>query len=224
MALLDSVDKIVTRYFSVVTDEVFTYKGVVYHPKDIKVSPLLFRDYTCPSGCGACCPRFSLDYLPTDNYPYALEKRFIQFNGRPIPIYSDTQTDHKNYHCRNLNMSDGRCGIHGKQPFSCDFELIRMLTFEGDSQNTITQKLFGRGWAMKRIDGGRGTRCTMTPITPYSIDEVVRKLKRLEGWCDHFHLKNKLPQILQWVTEIRPFVLYKEIKPAIFTTQHDTLL
>jgi hypothetical protein len=222
MALLDSVDKIVTRYFSVVTSEKFTYKGVTYLPKLLRVSPLLFRDYTCPKGCGACCPRFSLDYLPEETHPYKLEPRQISFNGKSIQIFSDVQTDHKNYHCRNLSQKDGRCGIHGKQPFSCDFELIRALSFADEKDpNTLTQKLFGRGWAMKRIDGVRGTLCEMTPVTDKSIQEVLRKMERLKQWSDHFQLETKCSQIISWIRKIQQpkstfFGTERNIKPVLF--------
>jgi Fe-S-cluster containining protein len=216
MAQVDSVDKIITRYFSLVCAEEFTYKGVVYTPKPIKVSPLLFRDYKCPAGCGGCCPRFSLDYLPGDEFPYELEQRKVLFNGKGYSVYSDTQEDHRNYHCRNLSMKDGRCGIHTRRPFSCDFELIRALAFEDkNTPNVLTQKLFGRGWALKRIDGNRGALCEMTPITDQSIDEVIRKIKALERWCNHFELKNKCGRILQWINDVRPFLKFRQIKPAI---------
>lgn len=218
MALLDSVDKIVTRYFSLVCAEEFTYKNVVYKPKPIKVSSLLFRDYTCPVGCGACCPRFSLDYLPTEIPPYPLLERQILFNGHLIPVYSDLQTDHKNYHCKNLTIPDGRCGIYTARPFSCDFELIRVLVFQKDeSPNVLTQKLFGRKWAMKRTDGIRGAKCEMTPITDHSIDEVVRKITRLKEWCEHFKLENKCQLILTWIHDVRQIVKYKQIPSAILT-------
>src|SRR5688572_14476998 len=123
MPKIDSVDKIVTSYFSCVAAEPFTYKGKTYSPKPLRVSPLLFRGYTCPAGCGACCTRFSLDYLPepVEKHPYVLAKRMVEFDGRHIEIWSDGQDDHQDHHCRNLRKNDGRCQIHGTHPFSCDF-------------------------------------------------------------------------------------------------------
>ena len=214
---MDSVDKIVTRYFSTMTKEDFTYKGKVYVTKPLKVSPLLLRDYTCPAFCGACCSRFSLDYLPNEEHPYPLQKRIINFDNKEVLIYSDEQKDHTNHHCRNLSQEDARCGIYTTRPFSCDFELIRTLSFQHpNSPNVLTQKLFGRGWAMKRIDGGRGSQCEMIPVTDYSIDEVIRKMKRLEEWCDHFGVVNRCQEIITWIGEVRHFVFkFDKMKPIL---------
>lgn len=196
----DSVDKIVERYFAAVTRVPFVYKGKEYLPKPLKVSPLLLRDYTCPVGCGGCCFKFTLDYLPDDPRPTALERRMVEFNGRPIAIYTDTQTDNDGPRCKHLTR-EGRCGIHGKHPFSCDFELIRTLAFEdADRPNVLTQKLFGRGWSYQRADGGKGALCEMLDVTPKSIMEVVRKLERLKKWTDHFKLKDTwLPEIIRLI-------------------------
>lgn len=111
MALRDSIDKIVESYFAVVTDEDFEYKGKLYRRKPLTVSRDIFRGFSCPSHCGGCCPRFSLDYLPSDDRPYGMPTRVILFNNKSIQIYSDMQEDHQNYHCRNLNMEYGRWSV-----------------------------------------------------------------------------------------------------------------
>lgn len=76
----DSVDKIV-KYFAAMTEQEFTYKEKRISPKPLTVSPLLLRDFSCPPNCGACCPVFTLDYLPTEQWPDSIEKRFIPLNG-----------------------------------------------------------------------------------------------------------------------------------------------
>lgn len=202
MAQTDSLDKVIGTYFACVAAEPFDWKGKTYEPKALRVSPSIFRGFTCPEGCGGCCPRFSLDYLPFEIHPSSLhlEQRFVTFNGKAYAVWSDKQTDHDNHHCRNLNMDDGRCRVHGAQPFSCDFELIRFLEFnDPEHPNYITQKLFGRGWQMLRVDGERGALCEMTPITYETQKETFRKLKRLEEWTGYFGLKTKLPEIIEWV-------------------------
>ena len=109
------------------------------------------------------------------------------------------QTDHSDHHCRNLSMDNGRCGIHGLHPFSCDFELIRFLHFADLSKpNTITQKLYGRGHAMLRVTGDRGALCKMLPPNDERKAEVVRKLGRLKQWCEHFGLKHRVDHIIAW--------------------------
>lgn len=205
MAQIDSFDKIVQSYFSAVTKQTFTYKGKTYKPKSLCVSTLLFRDYTCPKNCGGCCPRFSLDYLPFEEYPLNTKIREIIFNNKKYVLYSDTQKEHINHHCCHLDF-EGRCAIHKIRPFSCDFELIRILAFKKRS-NIILTRLFGRGWNMLRIDGERGALCEITPITEISINDVIRKLKRLQMWCDYFNIENKVPDIILWANEIKPFLL-----------------
>lgn len=202
MPYIDSIEKIVTTYFSAITRKPFTYKGQVYNPKLLVASPLLFRGYTCPPDCGGCCPRFSLDYLPTENSPFTLKvhRREIelQINGSTwrSEVYSDLQDDHEDHHCRNLRKEDGRCDVHGRQPFSCDFELIRFIHYP--DKTVITQKLFGRGWAFLRTDGQRGARCDITPITRDTIEDAVRKLKRLKQWAEHFHIVHCLDSVIKW--------------------------
>ena len=191
----DTLDKIVESYFATLTAERFWYKGKEYLPRDVYVSPGIVRDYTCPEGCGGCCPRFSLDYIATDSLPigekHPLTSRMIEFNGRHVEVWSDMQTDHHNPKCRNLNLNNGRCGIHGFQPFSCDFELLRSVMSKDSPRAMFTQKLYGRGWAMMRVDGKRGALCEMLPSDAAAIADVDRRLARLELWMTHFGLNPK---------------------------------
>lgn len=215
MAQVNSVDKIVERYFAAVTREPFTYKGVKFKPKPLQVSPLLKRGYTCPADCGGCCSRFSLDYLPAaEARPKGLVEKLVEFNGRTVRLLSDPQSDSEDHYCRHLDKSNGRCQIHGKHPFTCDFELIRTLDFmEEGHPNVLTAKLYGRGWNMLRIDGKRGARCEMTPATAETIEEVKRKLARLNQWTDHFGLKNT------WVPEVVVLLAMRPnfTEPVIFS-------
>jgi hypothetical protein len=158
---------------------------------------LLFRGYTCPPGCGGCCPRFSLDYLPWESPPIDVRPRIIEIDGRRVTVLSDLQIDHRNYHCRHLDQSTGRCKIYDFRPFSCDFELIRFIQQQG--RTLLLQKLFGRGWAMLRVDGERGALCEMLPGDEGTTREVVGKLERLEEWANYFGIPTVLPEIIAWV-------------------------
>lgn len=200
MPQVDSIDKIVTRYFACVAAKPFTYKGKTYEVKPLYISHLIHRGYTCPAKCGACCSRFSLDYIPGEERPPGLSKRTVEFDGREVVVFSDTQDDHSNHHCRNLDMESGRCKIHGVHPFSCDFELMRFLSFDDpDRPNTLTQKLYGRAHAMLRIDGDRGAMCEMTNADKATTKEVTRKLKRLRNWCEYFGLEHRISEgLLSW--------------------------
>lgn len=200
----DSVVKIVTRYFACLSRESFEFAGKTFEPKPLTVSPLLLRGYTCPSHCGGCCHlRFSLDYLPTEPRPEGLTKRWVDFNGARVKIFSDFQTKNTTNHCQHLDEGNGRCGVYFVRPFSCDFELIRTLEYSSEHPNVLTQKLFGRGWNMKRIDGERGALCEMTPITVETINDVVRKLLRLKEWSDHFGIETWVPTIVDLIQSRR---------------------
>ncbi len=152
----DSIDKIVSIYLASVCKKPFRYKGQIFKPKPLTISPLIFRGFTCPAKCGGCCPRFTLDYLPSETEPYKLESRRVEVNGVEFQIMSDTQQDRRDHFCRNLDKTTGRCAIHGQHPFSCDFELIRFIRYE--EKVVQTQKLFNRGWAMLRVDNHHGAK------------------------------------------------------------------
>lgn len=195
----DSLDKVIGKYFVAVTTKPFTYKGQRYEPQPLRVSPGLFRGYTCPPNCGGCCPRFSLDYLPTEPRPYKLIPRHILVNSKAYVIYSDMQEHHTRHHCANLDYKTGRCNIHGRQPFSCDFELMRFsITMEGKN-NYMNTRLFGRGWQFLRSDEkSRGAKCEMLPVSDESVDDTIRKLKRLREWATYFEIPTTLDQIIDW--------------------------
>lgn len=197
---VDSLDKIVSSYFATVTREPFDYRGRHFEPKTLRVSPGIFRGYTCPSGCGGCCMRFSLVYLPSETRPESpfIKPREVEFNARSVMVFEDRQDDHRSHSCRHLDSGSGRCGIHGVHPFTCDFELIR--TTMQSERNLLDTRLYGRGWAFLRVDGERGALCTTTPPTTDSRDDTLRKLLRLQQWTDHFGLRTWLPEISRWVS------------------------
>lgn len=198
----DSVDKVVKTYFAAVTAAPFTYKGERYRVPKLTVSPGLLRGYTCPSGCGGCCGKFTLDYLPAERRPYEMAERPVELNGRAVPIFTDAQPDNKTDRCNNLERATGRCVVHGEHPFTCDFELIRMIHRKDANTAHIGQRLYTRGWNMKRTDGGRGAKCEILPADPGTVAEVVRKFGRLEQWAAHFGLSTRIPTILTWVSSI----------------------
>ena len=193
----DSVDKVISVYLASVCAERFSYKGIEYFPKTIVVSPKLFRGFTCPNKCGGCCPKFTLDYLPQEKSATNLLLRNIVVSDAEFELYSDLQMDNKDRHCRFLGKKTGRCDIYLERPFSCDFELIRFISYQ--DKVILTQKLYGRGWAMRRVDGRVGALCTMLPATAYTVKEVRRKLVRLREWANHFGVKTRLDDVIAWV-------------------------
>lgn len=203
---VNSLDKVIKTYFASVTAEPFEYHGESFKPKPLIVYDTILRGFTCPAGCGGCCPRFSLEYLPFEVHPYVLEEYEVDFNGKKVMMFHDAQGDHQNHHCRNLQMDTGRCGIHGKQPFHCDFELLRFKDFEAYA--ILGTFPFGRAWNLKRIDGERGALCkvlpgysmeTVTPGMKATRADVVRRLGRLKKWTDHFKLITCLPDVIDYL-------------------------
>ena len=210
---VNSLDKIIFSYMAAVCKEPFTYNDKEIQPKPLQVSPLIFRGFTCPAMCGGCCPRFSLEYLPTEARPRTdkMEAYTVMINSKPVVLHHDPQDDHDDHHCRHLTKEDGRCLVHSKRPFHCDFELMRV--FVSPHQNRLSQQMFGRGWAFLRIDGRRGALCTITPADPASLDEVLRKLKRLKEWAEHLGIVTWLDDIISWVAS------GPHAKPLFLTTK-----
>lgn len=205
---VNSLDKIVFSYFAAVTRKPFTYRGKFIEARPLYVSPLIFRGFKCPANCGGCCPRFSLEYLPSELHPPTAIQYEVAVNDISKPLYHDAQTDHEGHHCRFLSQTDARCQIYNRRPFHCDFELIRV--FISKKQNRMSQQLFGRSWQLLRIDRNRGAMCQMTAVDEASVAEVSRKLKRLKEWTDYFQLDTWLSDILEWVASgphVKPLVL-----------------
>lgn len=213
---VNSIDKIVFSYMAAVCKEPFTYGDAKIIPRPLQVSPCIFRGFICPPMCGGCCPRFSLEYLPSESRPpseidVTISPYVLEINGKHKLMFHDPQTDHDEHFCRQLNRDDARCMIHKNRPFHCDFELIRVFISEKKKQNRLSQQLFGRAWQFLRIDGRRGALCQITDPSEVTIEEVLRKLKRLKVWCDYFELATWLDEIIHWVStgpHNKPLILH----------------
>lgn len=210
---IDTLSKIVKIYFAGVISQEFEYQGEVFRPKKITVSPLIFRGTTCPMTCGGCCFRFSLVWLPGEpkDLGPAVERVLITVNGVERWLYVDPQQDHKDHFCRHLNKTNGLCGIYPNRPFSCDFELIRVV--HTDRTVNIATRQFGRGWSYTRVTGQKGALCHILPVSPERVADAARKLRRLQEWTDYFALKTHLPQIIRWV-ETGPHEVPLVIRPG----------
>lgn len=197
MRQLDTLDKVVGVYLAGVCNEPFEYDGRRYEPKRLIVSPFLLRGHTCPPVCGACCGNFSLDYLPGETAAKESSIRRISISGRTVEVFSDRQRDAPDRWCRNLERNNGRCHIYEHRPMACDFELIRFLVYA--DHVVLIQKLYGRGWAMQRLDSAVGARCEMLPKDLEKVSVVIRKLRRLEDWANHFGISTRIERIVRWI-------------------------
>lgn len=197
----DSIDKIVTVYLAATCIEPFEYKRKEYTPRTLILSPLIFREFICFERCGACCPLFSLDFLPNEPHPYKLKERFIEINGKSFSIYSDCQENRNQHHCKNLNLNSGRCTIHTTRPFTCDFELLRFsISINKKRPNYLCNRLFGRGWNLLRCNNERGALCQLGKYSENTKQDILRRLLRLKDWADWFNIKTCLPVIIKWVS------------------------
>lgn len=208
----DSIDKIIINYFQVFALIPFSYKKKIYTPKPYKVSPDIFRLFECKN-CGGCCPKFSLDYLPTEKHPYHLGQRIVNFNNKEYPIFSDIQKYNNSKHCKHLRRvkeeNKSICDKHTMNPFSCDFELLRTSIFRDPSSfNYFSHRHYGRKWNLLRYtDLKRGGLCVIQKpsnvnlqyIKQEHIPDVIRKLERLKQWMLYFGLGHSIDKIIAYV-------------------------
>ncbi len=194
--------------------EPFTFRGELVTPSDLKVSPLIFRNYNCPPNCGGCCTHgHTLDFLPTEPQPKGLIKHPLLVNGKEYIIHTNFQQEetekadsegiyNNDKFCEMLNIEDGRCTIHvSGKPMMCDMPPIKFIHYKDPKRpNLLLRKNWGRGWRYQRVDGGVGSICgTESNITADSIPELIRTLNRLKMWVEYFELPSRIDKILHWV-------------------------
>lgn len=210
MASMDTLDKIIRNYYAAVTMKAYSYKGKLITPSALAIYPSIAAEVPCHKGCGACCIRFSLDYIPGEKHPNSVVEREIEFNGKKYTILSDMQEDDSRKYCKYLGKN-ASCLIHSKRPFSCDFELLKAFPTRRFSRILCTP--FERAHRMIRLQyhhlrptfpKGVVPRefrplCKAGVPTQHGAEETIRKLKRLKEWTDYFDLETYLPGILEYL-------------------------
>lgn len=197
--LYDSMPKMIGVFFASITKEPITFAGTTLQPQPLVVSPNVFRGFTCPEGCGACCGRATLDYIPGEPKPEFTEERMIEVNGRQIKIYSDMQMDNNNFFCRHLSDNTARCETYATRPFSCDFALLNINHYR--THYLLSCRKFGRHHLWKRIDGERGTLCEMLEINDQHIEDTRRRLARLATWIHYFQIDSWIDDVNKWAAQ-----------------------
>lgn len=195
-----SFDKIVENYFAALATEDFSYAGRQFRPKPLVVSPYAFRKLKCPEGCGACCLNFSLDYRSVpENERLRTEPVEVELAGIRSTVYSDRQNDNNGHFCRNLEMSTSRCLIQHEKPLSCRFETYRFLHYS--NRSVLINKVFGRGWNMKKTNGEYGVLCEID-FDEESFDELLGLVTEIGDWMDDFHLPHRCKQVVSAISAL----------------------
>ena len=212
-------------------------------PKYLGVSATFWRDYTCPPGCGGCCKAFSMDLWP-DEYEYFktvypnmdFKPYEFEFFGQKETIFSNRETamprflkpsiDYMGRKCEFLDFI-GRCGIYKGRPFSCRFELNKISFDSKSGKALLSKRLFGRGWAYKRIDGGIGAKCEMVKLS-HEIIEIVKErdlplVERLVYLLDRYNIKHRGHALLDCLNQqYLDLKAGKEIKPITLVGEYNS--
>jgi Fe-S-cluster containining protein len=175
------------------------------------VRKLLARGYRCRQ-CGACCSKFTLDYIPGEPRPDSAEECEIEYDGDLFTIFSDRQEENETEWCKYLT-EDGKCEIYDKRPLSCDFELIRIFNSDKKPESEISCLAYMRAHSMvqyihREVERPKGVvpkqyRPLCQEIAPNedSADDNARKLRRLRQWADYFHIDTWIPEVIEYLDE-----------------------
>jgi hypothetical protein len=167
-----------------------------------------------------------LDWLPFEDHSEATIERNISINGKEYLVYT-SPAPKKNLdrwgvgRCSKLDEYTGFCKIHGRHPFSCDFETIRILRYK--THSWLGNRIFGRWWAYTRAPSGeKRSLCEYHPATEESRQESIRKLKRLKMWVDYFELDTHLDAVIGWAQNIplnhnKPLLLWPDDDNIVFS-------
>lgn len=192
-----SLDRIVT-YFHALARERFSFRGEEYKPYSVlHLSDKVFRSYTCPEMCGACCMRCSLVW----DHPSELARTRVDFiiNGVTQSFYTDDQIDSSDRYCRHLQKPEGRCGIYLDRPLPCRFELFKFIHVTSRNVVRAMVKLPGRNWTLMKTDGNRGALCKIIPYDKELTATHIRDLRIIKGWMDGFQIANDCDAVIKFL-------------------------
>lgn len=206
----DSIEKIVYNLAKVSTEPVYylrsrQHKTRLFAPQvdAVKVSPTMFRKFTCAANCNACCQKFTLDYIP-DEFPDVPHKegyveRSIWINGKEKAMHTNDQKD--NPICdflRVLKPGGGLgCAEWPMSPLSCasapQVQFIQMnpgITY-------VLNKPFGRAWAMDPTP-----QCEFEDVENFDdmgLDNTLELIARFKAWADYLEIPTCLGLVYDFV-------------------------
>ena len=173
---------------------------------NVYLSPTFFRTLNCPSNCGACCLKFSLDYITEKvqkklkvTYPeiYREHFRFRKYNDRFI--LSDLQEDNFDHHCQFLD-ENARCKIHSTNPLSCRVEPIKFKLVK--NRVYISKSFYRNSWRMTQVNGEKGCLCSFNPYTEEQHKDDIQVLQELNDVAELFRIETVLPQIIDLLEKL----------------------
>lgn len=203
----------ICTYFAAVTREEIRWQEHIIQPRPLIISENIFKGFTCPSGCGACCTQVSatvdgntLNYLPSEEHSNTTDE-VVRINDHDYIIKTEDMRPtssilpilDKLYPCKHLTL-DARCGIYQRRSLACDLPLLQVT--KRKTHNQLLIRKFGRHHLYTQFDmKTKGTMCELLEITPESIEDTRRRLRRLNDWTTYFNLNTWMPEILVWANQ-----------------------
>jgi len=198
MNIENSFSRIVS-YFHALSNESFTYNNIIIEPYEkLIITENVFRSFTCPENCGACCVKCSLIW-PESNELQNLELSPQTINGITVNFFEDKQKYNKINRCAYLNIINGRCNIYHIRPLPCRFELFKFAHYTSKNKVYAHVALPGRGWAYTRITGVKGNLCKIVPYDKNLTLSHINDLQILQKWMEQFNIKNDVDKIINYL-------------------------
>lgn len=156
--------------------------------KNIVISHLIHRDIGgCHEICGGCCKKVSLDYLDKSErwekfkrlYPEKIND-YRETKIENATFYSNPQSENKSDYCQYLDLRSGLCTIHEARPLLCQSTPLKFKNNPTRNRVLLTSETYGRKHAFKRVDGLRGAKCKMLPVTEKRLIEDIQFLEELK--------------------------------------------
>lgn len=213
---VDSVERIVNRLAKISKEPVLFNSLVFAPPSQVCLSPTLVRDFTCVSGCSACCSiAVTLDYLDSEVEQFqwnkaerkeviiAFKRRSVTVNGTERFVWSYPQyADNRCPWLRNVRP-DGNLGCSlwtnedMLQPLECASS--PNLSFDWRKETSVTyikKRPFGRASQWANVP-----QCEFDPgCRDDSVANELKVLRRYKLWAETFELNTYIDEIIAGVT------------------------
>lgn len=214
----DSVEKILLQ-ISMLSPDAVRYKpttpaGKVLSERTfdtrvdrVMISPSLFRQFICTSGCTACCQKFTLDYIPSEfltmvNHKEGFSERTVWVNGKKKQVYTNDQNH--NPICDFLTVEKPWGGLGCAQwpspPLSCISAPQLQFIQIRPASTYVLKKPFGRAWAMTPTPQCQFVQVDNVP--DMNLGDLIRILDRFREWARYFGIKTAIPEVRRFLQRV----------------------